>query len=248
MILMNGMRGALGAMVLAFAPAIAAAEGPVLPAFDAAAFAGSAANAYFPLDAGRVSTLKGTIIGDDGTPGPFTFVRTILGKGPVVIGVQTVAIQDDEYEGDLLTERSVDYYATDAAGAVWYFGEDVTVYEYGAAGKQTGTSGGATWRAGADGAEPGIALRAVPVAEPPMFRAHAPKAKEMEFSVAEPGLPPTTVPAGTYPDVVRVYTESTADPDLREYTWWAKGTGLIAMAEDLSAARDAPKVSAELLP
>ncbi len=221
---------------------------PVLPAFDAAAFADGMANPYFPLDAGKVSTLKGTIVGDDGTPGPFTFVRTILGQGPVVMGVQTVAIQDDEYEGDLLTERSVDYYATDAAGAVWYFGEDVTVYAYDTAGALTGTSGGATWRAGTDGAEPGIVLRAVPVTEPPMFRAHAPNAKEMEFSVAETGLPPMTVPAGTYGDVVRVYTESTADAELRDYTYWAKGSGLIAMAEDLSAAKDAPKVSAELVP
>lgn len=221
---------------------------PVLPVFDAGAFANGMANLYFPLDAGKVSTLKGTITGDDGTPGPFTFVRTILGQGPVVMGVQTVAIQDDEYEGDLLTERSIDYYATDAAGAVWYFGEDVTVYAYDAAGALTGTSGGATWRAGTDGAEPGIALRAVPVAGPPMFRAHAPKAKEMEFSVAEPGLPPMTVPAGTYADVVRVYTESTADAELRDYTYWAKGAGLIAMAEDLSAAKDTPKVSAELVP
>jgi hypothetical protein len=236
-------------IVAALLPATAGLAGdPTLPAFDAAAFANGMANPYFPLDAGKVSTLKGTIIGDDGAPGPFTFVRTILGQGPVVMGVQTVAIQDDEYEGALLTERSVDYYATDAAGAVWYFGEDVTVYAYDAAGALTGTSGGATWRAGTDGAEPGIALRAVPVTEPPMFRAHAPKAKEMEFSVAETGLTPMTVPAGTYADVLRIYTESTADADLREYTYWAKGTGLIAMAEDLSAAKDAPKVSAELVP
>lgn len=230
------------ALLFLFAPLAAAAATPALPVFDAANFAQPRPNAYFPLAAPAPVTFAGTIAAQDGSLLPFTRIRTVVGPGPVVLGVQTTAIRDDEYEGLSLSESSTDYYATDKDGAVWYFGEDVRAFTYDAAGRQTGEGPGPSWIAGKDEALPGIILRAKPATTEVLFRAHAPKAQEMEFStVVAVGLT-DTVPAGKYADVVKVYTESAADPELREYSYWAKGIGLVRTEEDLSATQDHPLI------
>lgn len=226
----------LTASALILSPFAACAGDAVVPDFDLANFAVPVANDYFPMVPGTVSTLRSTIKAD-GVEAPFTLVRTIVGPGPLLLGVQTVAIRDDETEGGLLMERSVDYYATDADGAVWYFGEDVTAYEYDDAGKLLSQKQAPSWTAGVEGAAPGIVIEAVPVPGKSLFRANAPAAKETEYSVVE-----------AVGDVVVVYTESTADPDLRERSTYAKGIGLVATEEDLSSAKDNPKISARLEP
>ena len=224
------------------APLAAIAATPTLPVFDAANFASPRPNAYFPLVTPAPVTFAGTFTTEDGQTLPFTRIRTVVGPGPVVLGVPTTAIRDDEYEGPNITESSTDYYATDKDGAVWYFGEDVRAFTYDAAGKKTGEGPGPSWIAGKDAALPGIILRATPDTTEVLFRAHAPKAKEMEYStVVSVGLT-ETVAAGKFSDVVKVYTESAADPGLREYSYWAKGIGLVRTEEDLSARLDHPLI------
>ncbi len=234
---------AFAAMLAALlAPGAASAATPILPVFDAANFASPKPNPYFPLTAPDPVTFKGTLAADDGTMLPFTRIRTVVGPGPMVLGVQTTAIRDDEYEGPNITESSTDYYATDKDGAVWYFGEDVRAFTYDANGVKTGEGPGPSWIAGKDAATPGIIIRSEPVVNEVMFRAHAPKAQEMEYStVLDVGLT-EVVPAGRFGDVVKVYTESKADPELREYSYWAKGVGMVRTEEDLSDTQDNPKI------
>ena len=215
----------------------AAKADPVLPLFEAANFASPEPNAYFPMVAGLTSVLTGTIRDADGSVQPFSLKRTIVGPGPIILGVQTTSIRDDESEGGLITESSLDYYANAASGAVWYFGEDVTAFTYDDAGVLTDTKRAPSWTAGVEGARPGIVIEAAPVLAKVMFRAFAPKAGETEFSVIE-GLG----------DVVTIYTESSADPDLRERSQYAKGVGLIKTEEDLAAGKTNPAVSAALQP
>src|SRR5579863_3585843 len=78
-----------------------------------------------------------------------------------VIGGQTIealAVEDREYNanGDL-TEATLDYFAQDDAGNVYYLGEDVDEYKNG---KITGHSGG--WLLGRDTVIPGVLLPAQP--------------------------------------------------------------------------------------
>ena len=56
-----------------------------------------------------------------------------------------------------LVEDTYDWYAQDAAGAVWYLGEDSKEYEGGEV-----VSTGGSWEAGVDGALPGIIMAADP--------------------------------------------------------------------------------------
>jgi hypothetical protein len=73
-------------------------------------------------------------------------------------GVPCIDVSDRLYIRGKLRERTTDWYAQDARGNVWYFGEETA--ELDAGGRVTSTEG--TWRAGVDGARPGIFMPAHP--------------------------------------------------------------------------------------
>lgn len=76
----------------------------------------------------------------------------------VLDGVRTRVVRDRLYHGDMLAERTADYFAQDRCGNVWYFGEDTA--ELDRAGRVIDRSG--SWHAGVDGAEPGVFMPAHP--------------------------------------------------------------------------------------
>lgn len=75
----------------------------------------------------------------------------------VVLGVNTVEVWDRVWLDGELIEETLDWYAQDKSGNVWYFGEDSKEYE---SGTVTGTKG--SWEAGVDGAKLGIIMQAEP--------------------------------------------------------------------------------------
>ena len=50
----------------------------------------------------------------------------MLGARPVILGVQTTVLRDRAFDKALLVEDTLDYFAQDVTGNVWYLGEDVT--------------------------------------------------------------------------------------------------------------------------
>ena len=99
-----------------------------------------------------------------------TYVYTNKGTGELVetettretkliAGVFCTVVHDRSTENGVLTEDTFDYFAQDKHGNVWYFGEDAKQFEDG---KLVGTEG--SWRAGVDGAAPGIVMEAQPQA------------------------------------------------------------------------------------
>lgn len=82
----------------------------------------------------------------------------VLDETRDVMGVETVVVHDEvaTEDGDVV-EDTYDWYAQDAAGNVWYFGEDTKAYD------EDGTvSEAGAWEAGVDGALPGIVMPAAP--------------------------------------------------------------------------------------
>lgn len=110
-------------------------------------------NPWFPLRPGTVLVYEGT---KDGKP--TRDVVTVTRRTIVIEGARCAVVADRLYERGQLEERTSDYYTQDHAGSVWYFGEDTA--ELNAAGKVVTTEG--TWRAGRDGALPGIYMPAHP--------------------------------------------------------------------------------------
>ena len=232
--------------ILCAAPLAAQTGEPVLPAFDAANFAAPKDNPYFPLVAGVSHTLLGARADD---PSVIEHgVLTVQGAGPEILGVATTTLLDEAFEDGVLVERTFDYYAADNQGNIWYFGEDVTNFRYDDAGKLTGTDDHSAWRAGVNGALPGISVSGDLTVGLTLFQEHAPADEAMDYSEILAVDLEITGPAGTFRNVMKTYEASTVEADLREYKYYAPGVGMIRADEELSETYDNPGIVIEIQP
>ncbi len=121
--------------------------GAPVPAFGAAVFTTPTTinNTYFPLVPGT-TTLSRTQAEDGLETGVFEVTATTR----VLAGVTCRQVHDRVYLDDLLIEDTLDWFAQDNAGNVWYFGEAVTNYEYDENDVLLGTNTNGSWEAGAD--------------------------------------------------------------------------------------------------
>jgi hypothetical protein len=116
-------------------------------------FVSGVTNPWFPLKPGTTFIYTGQKDGQHGRD-----VVTVTRKTKVIRGVRCTAVSDRLYVNGNLAERTMDWYAQDAIGRVWYFGEDTA--ELNKAGKVTSREG--TWQAGVRGAQAGIFMPAHP--------------------------------------------------------------------------------------
>lgn len=105
-------------------------------------------NPYLPFAPGQQSVLEGREL--------LNRVKvqiTVLSDTMVVAGVTIRVVEEREWVNDGLVEVSRNYVAQAADGSVCYFGEEVDDYEGGAI-----VGHGGAWRAGENGAQPGILM------------------------------------------------------------------------------------------
>jgi hypothetical protein len=138
-------------VVLAGVGGTASGATPPLP--KAADFSPRVDNPWYPLIAGTTYVYRGV---KDGHPS--REVLTVTHGVKRIDGVRCVVIQDRLYLSGYLEERTTEWYSQDKQGNVWYFGEDTA--ELAKDGHVTNTSG--SWRAGVDGAKPGVYMFALP--------------------------------------------------------------------------------------
>jgi hypothetical protein len=135
-------------------------------------------------------------------------------------------VHDVVFVGDEKTEDTLDWFAQDAEGNVWYFGELSYTLENGRI-----TDLGGSWRAGADGAKPGIVMRASPEVGD-FYR------QEFLVGVAEDvaGVvslsDSVTVPAGSFPGCLLTEESSPLEPGTVEHKDYAAGIGVVLTIED----------------
>jgi hypothetical protein len=124
---------------------------PTCPSFNASNFHNSTTinNRYFPLVPGTRFTYKGAAQKE-----PVVDIVTVTRNTPTINGINTIEVRDQVYESDVLTEDTLDWYAQDDQGNVWYFGELATQLP-------AGTHDG-SWTAGSNGAQPGYIMEADP--------------------------------------------------------------------------------------
>jgi hypothetical protein len=238
------------AAVAAFAagPAFAATV-PVLPVFDPAQFTPGTAitNPYFPVTPGVQSKFLAEGTDEAGNSFVETGSSTGSGPGPTLAGVATSTMTDLAYEDGVLVERTLDYYAQDDAGNVWYMGEDVINCVYDDAGKLTGTNSKSSWRAGVNGALPGYQMLADPAPDAAYFQEFAEADGALDQAMVLGVVGELTVPAGTYKDVLMIYETSSLDAALLEVKYYAPGVGLVRADEGVDAAHLNPKLTASLI-
>lgn len=182
------------------------------PVIDPAGFSTNVTNPYMPLVPGTTRTYEG---GDE------RIVVTVTSSTREVMGVQTVVVRDLAFRGTSLIEDTEDWFAQDADGNVWYFGEDTAECRGGSIAGRPGA-----WEAGVDGAQPGIVMLAAPrVGDYYRQEFYAGRAEDVA-RVRELG---TTVVHDdvTYDDVLVTEDFTALEPGQLEHKSYAPGVGLI---------------------
>lgn len=123
-----------------------------LPEVDPANFVDTIDNPYLPLTPGTTFHYVGI---SDGVEETVTVEVTEETKE--ILGVETIVVRDVVTIDGELVEDTLDWFAQDRDGNVWYFGEDSKDFEDG---ELVSTQG--SWEAGHDGAEAGVIMLADP--------------------------------------------------------------------------------------
>ena len=150
-------------------------------------------------------------------------VITVLNEVKRIDGVDTRVVEDREFDGNgRLVELTRDYYAIDSAtNDVYYFGEDVDVYDKD--GKFKSHDG--SWLSGINGATFGLMMPARPRAGQKFYQEQAPAVAmdRVEFASITDKL---NVPAGKFMNVVHVI-ETTPLEIGKADKWYVSGIGMV---------------------
>ena len=131
-------------------------------------------------------------------------------------------------EDKLILEDTFNWYAQDDNGNVWYMGEDVTDFDYDAAGNLIGTRHPGAWEAGVNGAKPGYRTPANPQVGDHYYQEFYAGIAEDDAKVT--GLNQSfLVPYGSFSNnVLRTRDTTALEPDTYAHKYYAPGVGPIA--------------------
>jgi len=184
---------------------------------DECSFKSSGRNPYFILEPGYLLILEGE---EDEE-----FVRleiTVLDETETIAGVTTRVVTEVEYVNDQLAEVSRNYFALcEPTHSIFYFGEDVDTYQDG---EIVGHEG--SWKAGENGARPGLMMPGSAQLEARYFQEIAPGValdRAEILSLTEV----VVTPAGIFPDALKTEETTPLEPEVRDFKFYAPGIGLI---------------------
>lgn len=219
---MRSPRTSMLAAVIAAAVATAAGAVPsaapaaAVGAGDSGGFAARITNPYLPYRVGSTWTYVGV---KDGVTQ--TDVVRVLHRTRLIAGVRCTSISDVATHGARVLERTIDWYAQDRHGNVWYFGEATTAY---GPGGQVDTSG--SWLAGAHGARRGIVMTARPAVGDAHRQEYWPGHAEDQYWLVDLRSR-VRVPLGTYTNGVRTLEWSRLEPGVIDEKMYVRGIGVV---------------------
>jgi hypothetical protein len=181
-------------------------------------------NPYFFLKPGYQLVLEGEEDGEE-----ILLVITVLNKRERIdlreegIGkVKTRIVEEREWVDGELAEISRNFFARcKQANAIFYFGEDVDIYENGEIVSHEGA-----WRAGEDGALPGLFMPGTFLLGSRYLQELAPEVAMDRAENVDMGLTIVT-PAGTFENCVEVFETTPLDPDEESTKRYCPGIGLV---------------------
>ena len=196
---------------------------------DPADFTAEVTNPWFPLEPGTRWTYRETT--EDGE-----VVRVVVTATPVTRevanGVTARVVRDTvTLDGDII-EDTTDWYAEDAAGTVWYLGEDTAEFEDGEI-----TTGEGSFEAGVDGAQAGVIMPASPKVGMAYRQEYYKGEAEDNGEVLSLGQQ-ASVPAGTYDELLQTADTTSLEPDVLEHKYYARGVGLVLTVDQETRGRE----------
>jgi hypothetical protein len=183
---------------------------------DPALFAGVAIdNPYWPMPKGTRWIYSET----DGEGNVSRVDVTVLNETKEILGIQATVVHDIVTQDGETVEDTLDWYAQDTFGNLWYLGEDTKEYENG---KVVSTEG--SWQAGVDGGQAGIILPPDPQVGMTWRQEWYAGQAEDQAEVLALGEH-VQVPAGTYENVLRTRDFTPLEPTVEENKYYAPGVG-----------------------
>jgi hypothetical protein len=202
--------------------------GPYEPQIDPARFGPNLTNPLLAFKVGRTFHYRTDLGGGDVE----TDDVTITSDTRTLLGVRCRAVHDVVRTNGDVTEDTIDWYAQDAAGNVWYFGEESKQLEDGVL---VGIEG--SWRAGVDGALPGIAIEAGPRTGDFYRQEYAIGDAEDVAEVVALGQS-VTVPAGSFSNAVETEETSGLEPSALEHKFYVSGVGQVLTVDEETGQRE----------
>jgi len=188
--------------------------GPYDPEIDPRDFVRDVTHPFFPLVPGTIYTYRS--VTQDGTE--IDRVEVTHDRREI-LGVSCIVVHDASRIDGVLAEDTLDYFAQDRRGNVWYFGETTQQFEDGQLVAMDGT-----FLAGRDDAKPGIIMQAAP-------RVGATYRQEFALAEAEDAATvldlhaAASVPFGSFSNCLRTKDFSPLEPDVVENKFYAQGVG-----------------------
>ena len=186
------------------------------PAIAPANFVATIDNPYFPLKPGTRFIYEGQTA--QGLQHTEFFVTQ---NTKVILGVTCVEVHDTVQTAGQLTEDTLDWFAQDRDGNVWYFGENTMELE---GGRPTTLAG--TFVAGVGGAQPGIIMEAHP-AVGDFYRQEFALRNAEDFAEVVSLNESVTVTTGSYTNCLKTKETTPLEPDLLENKFYAANVGNI---------------------
>ena len=178
-------------------------------------FSSTGSNRYFILEPGYRLVLEDQ-------KEDVELVITVLDETKTISGIETRIVEEKETKGDDLVEISKNYFAicTENNG-VFYFGEDVDIYENGSIVSHSGA-----WIHGEDDARAGLMMPGLTLLGSRYYQEVAPDVA-LDRSVIQSLDEKVKTPAGTFEDSLRVKETTPLEPSAKDFKWFAPHIGLI---------------------
>jgi len=199
---------------------------PYDPVITPANFVARIDNPYFPLQPGTTFIYGGQM------PGGFERDEfAVTHNTRVILGVTCIEVHDSVFTNGVLTEDTLDWFAQDRDGNVWYFGENTHELEDGLI-----TTIAGTFMGGVNGDKPGIIMKAHP-AVGDFYRQEFSLNNAEDFAQTLSLNKVVTVRARTFNHCLKSEETTPLEPDLLENKFYAPGVGNILTVDAHTGAR-----------
>ena len=195
---------------------LAPIHGKYAPTIDASNFVSTVDNPLWPLEPGTAYHYEGVR-----GPTPQTDDEVVLHQRKQILGIACTVVRDTVSEHGRAIERTLDDYAQDKQGNVWYLGEDSFERDHGRFVKASDS-----WLSGVNGAKPGIIMPAHPKPGDRYRQEYYPPGEALDEAHVLGERGPVTVPYRTFKRALVTSEFSPLEPQTEE-KYYVAGLGEI---------------------
>ena len=201
-------------------------DGAYDPIIDPTHFVTIVDNPYFPLTPGTTYIFEGKT-----SSSSMKDVFAVTNNTRVIDGVTCVEVHDSVFTDGELSEDTLDWFAQDIEGNVWYFGENTQELENGLI-----TTIEGTFMAGVNHDKPGIVMKAHP-AIGDFYRQEYSLGNAEDFAETLSLKETVVVPAGTFTNCLKSQETTPLEPDALEDKFYAPGVGNVLTIDETAGER-----------